>query len=417
VRGDLAPGSGSTGRPLQWWLPAGAVISGTTAWAMFREVSTFGQKADVETGLDFANNTWRALRGLAAGQDVYAADAWMPGIGHVVPVAEHVPATLTWEAPFVALPLGPALFAFTLASLLAIWAGVLILTQPRAPQDVLLVACCGALAILAGGGPWTLLLGQPAGFILLGLAMVVRARRAWVAALGLMLAASTIQFGLPFALALLVLRRWPIVWRGGVMTAALSVPPVALGALRAGALPFAGKYASGGADFLGRTSNRIDLGALLHRDGIQSTTALVVVGAAVLGAELFFLGRLPASQRRIEYRPVMFLVIAVTLLCTYHQNYDMLIVAGAIVPMALAGPRSVAMFPIFGLAGISAALPGKSVAVVIDPLCLLAIAVLSALAARRASASDAADPPCSIGSEVTPVKLPNPFLPITRHVV
>jgi hypothetical protein len=112
----------------------------------------------------------------------------------------------------------------------------------------------------------------------------------------------------------------------------------------------------------------------------------------VLAAALVFVARLHASRRRIEYRPVLFLVIAVVLLCTYHQNYDMLIVGAAVVPVALVGARSAAMFPIFGLAGISAALPGKSVALVADPLCLIAIALLSALAARKGAASDAADP-------------------------
>jgi hypothetical protein len=363
----------------------------TTSSAMYQEVRTFGQQARVETGLDFANNTWRAVRGLAAGQNIYAAGTWIPGIGHVIPVAEHVPATLTWEAPFAALPLGPALFAFTLASLLAIWAGVLILSQPRTPPDALLVACCGAVAILAGGGQWALLLGQPTGFIVLGLALVVRARSPWVGALGFMLAASTIQFGLPFALALAVLRQRPIVWRGAALTVALSVPPVLVGALETGALPFARTYAAGGAEFLGRTSNRIDLGALLHRAGMQSTAVLVVAGAVVLAAALAFVARLPAGWRNVEYRPVLFLVIAVVLLCTYHQNYDMLIVGAAVVPMALVGARSAAMFPIFGLAGVSAALPGKSVALVADPLCLIAIALLSALAARCGAASDAAD--------------------------
>jgi len=401
MRRDVTPETEPPDSRLAWWLAAGAVIAATTGWAIFQEVRTFGQKGQVQTGLDFANNTWRAVRGLATGHNVYAAGTWIPGVGHVVPVAEHVPATLTWEAPFAVLPLGPALFAFTVASLLAIWAGVLILSQPRAPQDVLLVVCCGAIAILVGGGQWTLLLGQPTGFIVLGLALVVRTRRPWVRALGFMLAAATIQFGLPLALALLVLRQWPIVWRGAVMTAAFSVPPVVLGALQAGLLPFARTFASGGADFLGRTSNRIDLGALLHRAGIQSTAVLVVAGAAVLVVALLFLERLPASRRRIEYPSVLFLVIAVSLLCTYHQNYDMLIVGAAVVPVALVGTRSVAMFPIFGLAGISAALPGKSIAVIADPICLIAIALLSVLAARRDAAPETAHPPDSIISGMT----------------
>lgn len=390
---------------------AGVLAAAVSSWAIFQEISTFGQNGGIETGLDFANNTWRAVRGLLAGQNIYATGAWIPGIGQVVPVAEHLPATLTWEAPFAALPLGPALVAFTVASMLAIWAGALILAQPRSRQDVLLAVCCGTLAILAGGGPWTLLLGQPTGFILLGLALVVRARRPWVAALGFMLAASTIQFGLPLALALVVLRQWPIVWRGAVLTAAVSVPPLVLGMLRTGPLPFAGDYTSGAADFLGRTSNRIDLGALLHRAGIQSTTVLVAVGATVLVAALLFLVRLPPTRRRIENQPVLCLVIAVILLCTYHQNYDMLIVAGAIVPAALAGPPTGAMFPVIGLASVSAALAGKSVAVIVDPLCLVVIAVLSALAARR-GASDAIEFPDLIDS--APLNRPSDRLSRSR---
>lgn len=74
--------------------------------------------------------------------------------------------------------------------------------------------------------------GQPTGFILLGLAIVVRARRPWLAGVGFLLAATTLQTGLPLALALLVLGGWPVVWRGITLVLACSVPAVALAIAR-----------------------------------------------------------------------------------------------------------------------------------------------------------------------------------------
>jgi hypothetical protein len=114
--------------------------------------------------------------GLLAGQDVYAA-SWIAGIGVTWPAGEHVPATLLWQAPFAALPLWAGFFAFDFCSIAAIWAAVFILTRPRSPQAVLVAACCGAFAIITGGGQWTLMLGQPPAFELLGVAILVRARR------------------------------------------------------------------------------------------------------------------------------------------------------------------------------------------------------------------------------------------------
>lgn len=136
------------------------------------------------------------------------------------------------QAPFAALPVPLALYAFTFASILVIWAGIFPLAKPTEPRAVLGAAACGAFAIFIGGGPETLLLGQPTGFILLGLAIVVRARRPWLAGVGFLLAATTLQTGLPLALALLVLGGWPVVWRGITLVLACSVPAVALAIAR-----------------------------------------------------------------------------------------------------------------------------------------------------------------------------------------
>ncbi|MGE5133333.1 MAG: glycosyltransferase family 87 protein, partial [Gemmatimonadota bacterium] len=177
------------------WLGSAAVMLAATAAAMDREITTLGGHW---TGRDFWNNTWRAVRGLLSGINIYGpAHVSAPGIGHGWPVAPHVPGSLLWQAPFALLPLRAAVITYAFVSIAAIWAGVLVLCRPRQPWAVFTAAAAGGFAIYAGGGPMTLVLGQPTGFALLGLALVVRARRPWLAGLGFMLAATTIQTGLP----------------------------------------------------------------------------------------------------------------------------------------------------------------------------------------------------------------------------
>jgi len=399
---SVADSPGRDTRPRAWWFVAAVVMAGTTAAAMWQEVIAAGEVRTRHTGMDFASTTWHAVRGLLAGQDVYTASTRIAGMGVNWPAGEHVPATLTWQAPFAALPLWAGFFAFDFATIAAIWAAVLLLTRPSSPQAFIVAVCCGTFAIFTGAGQWTLLLGQPTGFELLGVAIIVRARRHWIAAAGFLLAASTFQTGVPLALALIVVGAWPIVWRGAVLAAALSVPPVVLGVMAAGGpARYAQAYTMGALGHLtslpgeprGLASQpyRIDLGALLHRTGIDSTEMQVAGALLILALAVAFLARLPADLRRLDYPPVLCLVAAVTILGAYHQPYDMLLVAGAVLPLVLlAGDRSVLTLSIFALAGVSAAVASNGpLAAIIDPVCLLAVAVLAALAARPDAARSA----------------------------
>jgi len=371
---------------------------------MYQEMASFRHPTVILGGQDFFNNTWRAWRALLSGVNIYApTNAAIPGIEPAWPVGQHVPASLLWQVPFAALPAQLALFAFTLASILAIWAGVFVLTSPTQPWAVLGSATCGAFAILIGGGPETLLLGQPTGFMLLGLAILVRARGPWQAGLGFMFAATTLQSGVPLALALLVLNGWPVLWRGIVLILACSALPVGLEIANSGLLDFATSFVSGAVDHLGQQSNRIDLGALLRTLGIASVALRVVAGLALVAICIAYLARLPQHARRIQNPRVLCLVISMTLLCTYHQYYDVLLVAGAVVPMIAIVDRSWSMLPSFGLAAIGSTLALYYFRDVATPLCLLGVAVggaiavknadgwhLLALAARHASSSPAA---------------------------
>ncbi len=368
------------------WAGSGVVACAATAWAMYREVTTFGKPESIQTGLDFSNNTWRAVRGLLSGVNIYGPTHDMiPGIGPAYPVSQHVPASLLWQAPVAALPLPAALFAFTAASILAIWAGVFILTRPSGPEAVLLATCCCAFAICVGGGPVTLLIGQPTGFTLLGLAVVLRASRPWVAGVGLLLAASTLQTGIPLALALLVLGRWPIVWRGVTLVLACSLPPVAVEIANAGFGGFAGSFVSGASAQVGRLTNRIDIGALLWRLGVPDHAVQIAAGLAVLVLALAFLAWLPPRLRRLDYPPVLCVVVAATLTCTYHQPYDMLLVGGAVIPVIFVVDQSRAMLPAFAVAGVSAGLSTYPFGLVPESIGVVVTGTLSALAALHAA--------------------------------
>lgn len=377
-------------RRLQLWSGSAVVVVATTGWAMYREITTFGRREDIQTGLDFANNTWRAVRALLSGADIYGpTHAVNPGIGPAWPVSQHVPGSLLWQAPFAALPLPAALFTYTAVSILAIWAGVFILAWPKNPSAVFLSACCGGFAICLAGGPMTLLLGQPTGFMLLGLAVLVRARQPWLAGLGFMLAASTIQMGLPLALALLALGGWRVVWRGAVLAFCCSLPIVGLEIANAGFPTFVHSFVGGGSVYLVRVNDRIDLSGLLFRVGGAGKGVQVAVSLVLASVALIFLARLPPHLRRISHPPVLSFVVAFMLMSAYHESYDLLLVGAAVVPAILVNDQSRAMLPAFGLAGTSAGISSSIAALFYAPLALLGIGLSSALALRHAAASAA----------------------------
>jgi glycosyl transferase family 87 len=372
------------------WCGSAVVVAATTGWAMYREITTFGRPENIQTGLDFANNTWRAVRDLLSGVNIYGpTHAVIPGIGPAWPVSQHVPGSLLWQAPFAALPLPAALFTYTFVSVLAIWAGVFVLTWPRDPSAVFLAACCGGFAIGIAGGPMALLLGQPTGFMLLGLAVLVRARQPWLAGLGFMLAASTIQAGLPLALALLLLGGWRVVWRGAALALGCSLPVVGLEIANAGFSAFVNSFVVGGSVYLVRVNGRIDLGGLLFRVGGAGKGVQLAISLLLASVALIFLARLPPHLRRIGHPPVLSFVVAFMLLSAYHESYDLLLVGGAVVPAILVNDRSRAMLPAFGLAGTSAGISSSIAALFYAPLALLGVGISSALALRRAAASDA----------------------------
>jgi Glycosyltransferase family 87 len=362
------------------WVAAGVLAAAVSSWAMYQEVAAYHHPTVILAGQDFWNNTWLALRELMSGANIYApVHAVVPGIEPAWPASPHVPASLLWQAPFAAMPIPIALFAFTLASILAIWAGIFVLARPAAPWAVIGTAACGAFAIGIGGGPETLLLGQPTGFMLLGLAILVRTRRPWLAGLGLMLAATTLQTGLPLALALLVLNGWPVLWRGMTLILGCSALPVGLEVANSGLSRLVTSFTASAAVHLGRQSNRIDLGALLRALGI-STVLQVAAGIALLGGCLAYIATLPHEARRIDSPPVLSLVVSVTLLCTYHQYYDMLLVGAGLAPLILIVDRSWRMLPCLGLAVIGATLAAYQFRDITTPLCLVGVALASALA-------------------------------------
>jgi len=370
------------------WLAAGILAAAVTCEAMYEEMTAFRHPTVILAGQDFWNNTWWAVRDLLSDANIYAAThAVIPGIEPAWPASPHVPASLLWQAPFAALPIPVALFAFTLASILAIWTGVFVLTKPRTPWAVVAAAACGAFAILIGGGPETLLLGQPTGFMVLGLALLVRARRPWLAGLGLMFAATTLQTGLPLALALLVLDGWPVLWRGITLILVCCAPPVGLEISNSGLRGFITAFTSGAAYHLGKESNRIDLGALLRALGVSSVRTQLAAGLVLLAVCLVYLARLPRNARRIDNPPVLCVVIAVALLCTYHQYYDVLLVGAVAVPVIVVVDRSWPMLPSYGLAAIGATLSVYNLRDIASPLCLLAVAIGSAVAARTPAGS------------------------------
>ena len=374
------------------WVTAGLIIAAVSWSAIDQEIGAARHPGAILAGQDFWNNTWWAVRSLVSGANIYGpTHAVIPGIEPAWPAGPHVPASLVWEAPFAALPIPFALFAFTFVSILAIWAATFIFIRPVEPWEVLGWSACGAFAILIGGGPETLLLGQPTGFILLGLAIVVRARRPWLAGVGFLFAATTLQTGLPLALALLVLGARPVLWRGMTLVLACSAAPVGLGIASSG-LGFITSFLSGAAVHLGKQSNRIDLGALLHALGVTSVGLRVAAGLAVAALCLVYVATLPRYARRLDDPAVLCIVVCLVLLCTYHQYYDVLLVGAGVVPVIVMVDRSWPMLPSFIFAATAAAASIYSLRDVVVPVCLAGAALGSAIALHRTTQVRATGP-------------------------
>jgi hypothetical protein len=197
------------------------------------------------------------------------------------------------------------------------------------------------------------------------------------------------QAGLPLALALLLLGGWRVVWRGAALALGCSLPVVGLEIANAGFSAFVNSFVVGGSVYLVRVNGRIDLGGLLFRVGGAGKGVQLAISLLLASVALIFLARLPPHLRRIGHPPVLSFVVAFMLLSAYHESYDLLLVGGAVVPAILVNDRSRAMLPAFGLAGTSAGISSSIAALFYAPLALLGVGISSALALRRAAASDA----------------------------
>jgi len=161
-----------------------------------------------------------------------------------------------------------------------------------------------------------------------------------------------------------------------------SALPVGLEVANSGLSHLVTSFTASAAVHLGRQSNRIDLGVLLRALGVSTVDLQVAAGIALLCGCLAYLARLPREARRMDNPAVLCLVVSVTLLCTYHQYYDMLLVGAGLAPVVLIVDRSWRMLPCFGLAVVGATLAAYDFRDVTTPLCLIGLAVASAVAAR-----------------------------------
>jgi hypothetical protein len=206
----------------------------------------------------------------------------LPGYGGLLPVVAP-PWVALYAAPFAQLGLGAGGRLWIAAQVLALVAGLLLVTGWREPVRALGAVAGVPLVLLAGNA-------QVDGVVVLGLGLAwrlsVRGRMLWAgAALGLTLVKPHLVLGV--AAGLLVARRWRVFAGWGLaalvlLGGALILAPRALAAWPSAALSTAG-----------HNGNDLSLPGLLYSLGLDPTAALVVGVPAALALTVWVAARCP----------------------------------------------------------------------------------------------------------------------------
>jgi Glycosyltransferase family 87 len=291
---------------------------------------------------DYALSIWIPTRALERRLDPYnPADGQVKrDFGNDVPAAFYTPAMLGLLAPISQLALPDAAEAMTALNFACLWLALWLLIKPRRPRDWAMFSVLGLATVYGYASENTLMLGQPTGLFLLGVAFLARAivsdSFGALAVVGTSLLLLKPQYAIPTVAFLALLRQWRTIAFAVTLVALASVPflvleinaasgPIdALHALRAN-LSFFQHHDSG----WGRT----DLATLVTRG---DPAALGVIGAVVLFLALLlvvYTGTRYGGTTSERGRIALVAVFAGFILASdYHPAYDVLILA---VPAAL----------------------------------------------------------------------------------
>jgi hypothetical protein len=290
---------------------------------------------------DFRDNLYYPVVSFLEGQNPYDRDTYMRSYPVVNGFPLYLPLTILVYLPFGLLPLDVAQvihYALTLGLTLVLAAVTLRLCGLE--QRMTPVFGLATLMLLSRPGHWNLVLGNCAVPAVLGLyvALLYGRERPWLAGLGLALSTFKPTFGLPAAILMLARRETRAVVIGLGVSGVLSTGIAGVIVYQAGGIGEfihsiqANYTAWQTVPVVSAASNafRVDVVALVGRflgrpptapEAILLTVAVLAVGALVV-RHLTTLGK-SAAVRRLSTSVICLSVLT----CTYHQAYDMLLLA------------------------------------------------------------------------------------------
>lgn len=297
--------------------------------------------------MDFRDAIYYPTRAFLDGGNPYDVAAYRPRYPVGLPFPLYSPLALVVYAPLQLLSFenGARLMLLLNLSLLPVVA-YLALRLAAVPAPAGAVFAVATAALLSRGGYVSLVLGQCTIYVVAALyaALLYAERRPWVAAIGLTLATIKPTFGVPVAILLLAQGRLGVVWRTALIGGLATLAPVAVLAERAGTLgallaTLGGNY-HGAAEGVGAANAataplRLDVSSFIARitGTVPGMLVELLTGIAVLaaGAALLRGTRDDAPGRQLQ----LTVICLTTLLWTYHQGYDVLLLSAPLAAVVL----------------------------------------------------------------------------------
>jgi hypothetical protein len=321
-------------------LPAIAVFAVLAAVAAYRILADFvidGQPALHRYGLiDYRDAIYYPVRAFVDGANPYDVATYVARYPIGLPFPLYSPMALLLYLPtqLVSLSTGATIFLALNIALLPLLA-YLTLRLAGVGTSMGAVFAVAAVALASRGGYVTLSLGQCTVYVTIAVyvALLYADSRPWMAAVALALATLKPTFGVPVALLMLAAGQWRVVAGAAALSGALTIIPLAVLTARAGGIAaliatLAGNYhrASEGVEAANAATSplRLDLSSLIARFVGESPGMVgeLAIGIAVVIAGMLLIRRLrndAGGQLRFS------IVVLTTILCVYHQGYDVLL--------------------------------------------------------------------------------------------
>src|SRR5262249_38208802 len=259
-------------------------------------------------------------------------------VGNTFPL--YLPLTLVLHLPFGLLSFTTAeLVYFLVTAAFMPLLAYLSLRLCRVGVSIGSVFGLASLMLLSRPGEWNLFLGQCAATMGIATcaAFYFRGRRSWLAALGVAVASMKPTFGIPLAVLMLAKREIRTVLTGLLIAGGISLGAAVILVHNAGGLvPFWASLGASQLDFgadpqvnPATSSYRIDAVAFVarflgHPLGLMGELGILM---GILGARALAVSRPQRVQDGAARLLSASLICVAVLTCTYHQTYDLLLLA------------------------------------------------------------------------------------------